>query len=363
MPIPFIDLKKEWRFFEKQLLGVFKKFGRSGIYVLGSEVERFEKDFSGYCGYKYAVGVATGLDAIEICLRAYAIGVGDEVITVSNSAVATALAISNTGAKPIFCDISEDFLIDPQKIESLITKNTKCILPVHLFGKICDMEKINQIAKKHGLVIVEDACQAHGAKFSDESATNTKAFSFYPTKNLGALGEGGAIATNDEKIREFASTYRNYGQAGRYNHVIKGTNSRLAPLQCVLMSVKLTKLDPFIQKRRKIASNYIEALKDIPRLIVNNFDKTSAYHLFVIRVTGGQRTNLIDHLKEKGIETLIHYPTLIHQQPCYRDEYQNDLVPVSEKFQKEILSLPCNPFLTQKEQNKIIAEIKTFLTN
>jgi len=357
----FIDLKREWDYFEKEFTKVFKDFGRKGIYVLGPEVENFEKNFAKFCNCKYSVGVSTGLEALEICLRAYGIGDGDEVITVSNSAVATALAISNVGAKPIFCDIGDDFLIDPQKIENLITEKTKCILSVHLFGKICSMEKINQIAKKHSLIVIEDACQAHGAKFSRESSINTKAFSFYPTKNLGALGEGGAITTNDEKVRDFVISYRNYGQKGRYNHIIKGTNARIDPLQCALMNIKLKKLNSFIKIRQKIASTYIKSLKNIPDIIINDFDVNSSYHLFVVRITNNLRNELISYLKEKEIETLIHYPTLIHQQPCYKDEYKDNLLPISEKFQEEILSLPCYPFLNQKEQKKIIVEIKKFL--
>jgi dTDP-4-amino-4,6-dideoxygalactose transaminase len=361
MSIHFVDLKKEWKYFEKKFIKVFKQIGKSGVYVLGKEVEKFETDFAIYCNYRYAVGVSNGLSAIEICLRSLGIEAGDEIITVSNSAVATSLAISNIGAKPIFCDIGEDFLIDPQQIERLITKKTKGILPVHLFGKICDMKKINQIAQKNSLIVIEDACQAHGSDFSRESSINTKAFSFYPTKNLGALGEGGAIVTNDEKVRDFAISYRNYGQKGRYNHVIKGINGRIDPLQCAFIRVKLKKLSFFIEQRQKIALNYVTSLKNINNLIINDFDNTSSYHLFVIRVTSGLRTGLINFLKEKGIEVLVHYPTLIHQQPCYRNEYKKNLVPISEKFQDEILSLPCNPFLTEKEQFKIINEIKTYL--
>ncbi|MEK7452029.1 MAG: aminotransferase class V-fold PLP-dependent enzyme, partial [Patescibacteria group bacterium] len=212
MLVPFIDFKREWKFFEKEMMQTFRAFGRSGYYVLGPEVEKFEKDFAQFCGYKYAVGVSTGLSALEMILRAYKIGEGDEVITVANSAVATSLAISHLGAKPIFCDIGEDYLMDVSCIEKCITKKTKAILPVHLFGKICDMKRINLIAKKHKLVVIEDACQAHGAKCQKDSAVNTKAFSFYPTKNLGAFGEGGAVVTQDASVRDFVASYRNYGQ-------------------------------------------------------------------------------------------------------------------------------------------------------
>ncbi len=363
MKVPFVDFKREWKFFEKKFLLAFKKFGRSGIYVLGPEVEKFESDFAKYCGYKYAAGVSTGLSALEIILRAYNIGAGDEVITVANSAVATALAISNVGAKPVFCDIVNDFLIDSNKIENLITKNTKAILPVHLFGKICNMDRINQIAKKHNLVAVEDACQAHGANFNNQSAINTKAFSFYPTKNLGALGEGGAVVTNDEKIRGFVKSYRNYGQHGRYNHVLKGINGRIDPLQCVLMGIKLKELDKFIKQRRSIAKKYIDELKGLSGLVINDFDKDASYHLFVIRVLNCKRDKLKDYLKKKDVEALIHYPMTIHHQPCYMGEYDDLRLANTDRFQEEILSLPCNPFLSLKEVRCVIKNIRNFLND
>lgn len=363
MRVPFIDFKREWKFFEKKFLLAFKKFGQSGVYVLGPEVEKFENNFARYCGYKYAVGVSTGLSALEMILRAYGIKGGDEVITVANTAVATALAISNVGAKPVFCDIGDDFLIDADKIEKLINKKTKAIMPVHLFGKICDMKKINQIAQKHRLVVVEDACQAHGANFRGESTVNTKAFSFYPTKNLGALGEGGAVVTNNEKIRDFVESYRNYGQQGRYNHVLKGVNGRIDPLQCVLMNVKLKKIDKFIKRRCDIAKKYVAELRDLSGLVINNFDKNSSYHLFVVRILDGKRDKLRDYLKKRGIETLVHYPTAIHLQPCYKNEYKNLASLLNtNKFQKEILSIPCNPFLSGKEVGYIIEQIKVFFT-
>jgi len=360
MNVSFVDFKREWKFFEKKFLLAFKKFGQKGIYVLGPEVESFEKDFAKYCGYKYAIGMSTGLSVLETILRANRIGVGDEVITVANSAVATSLAISNVGAKPIFCDIREDFLIDQEKIEKLITGKTKVILPVHLFGRICDMKKINAIAKKYGLIVVEDACQAHGANFVGVSAINTKAFSFYPTKNLGAIGEGGAVVTNDEKVRDFAMSYRNYGQYGRYNHVIKASNYRLEPLHCVLLDIKLKYLNKFIQKRQVIAKKYIEETEKIKGIIVNDFDKNCAYHLFVIRVLDGKRDELRKHLKEKGVETLVHYPTAIHHQPCYREEYKNLKLANVDRFQEEILSLPCYPFLENQELAYVIKNIRNF---
>lgn len=360
MKISFVDFRREWKFFESKFISAFKKFGQSGIYVLGPEVEKFENNFAKYSGYKYAVGVSTGLSALEMILRAYNIGKGDEVITVPNSAVATALAISNVGAKPVFCDIGDDFLIDSKKIAKLINKKTKAIIPVHLFGKICDLAIINKIAQKNHLVVIEDACQAHGSKFKGESLINTKAFSFYPTKNLGAFGEGGAVVTNDKKISDFVVSYRNYGQYGRYNHIIKGVNGRIDPLQCILMNIKLKVLNKFIERRRNIARNYVSSLKKIDGLVINDFDATSSYHQFVVRVLNGKRDELKNFLEKKGTDALIHYPTLINKQPCYIKEYSGLKLEVADRLQTEILSLPCYPFLLKKEQDQIIAAIKEF---
>lgn len=357
MRVPFVDLTREWHSLEKELVDVFTEFGRSGQYVLGPYADRFETAFAEYCGYAHAVGVSTGLAALEVALRAYEVGPGDEVITVGNSAVATALAISSVGATPIFCDIGTNFLMDPSKIEQCITNRTKAILPVHLFGKICDMSSINAIAKEHSLIVVEDACQAHGAAWEGESAVNTKAFSFYPTKNLGAFGEGGMVVTNDERVKKFTASYRNYGQEGRYNHVHKGTNYRIHPLQCALMQVKLNTFDTFIQKRRDIAKKYITNLSDLSWLTLPEWDKSASYHLFVIRVKEDMRDQLKKYLEEQGIETLVHYPKTIYVQPCYAEEYSSFSLEMTEQYQKEILSLPCYPFLQAGELEHIISTL------
>lgn len=365
MKIPFIDLTREWNHFESRFIDAFKEFGANGQYVLGTYTEEFETGFAAYCGYSYASTISTGLSAIETALRAYGIGEGDEVITVPNSAVATALAISSIGAKPVFCDIGEDFLIDTNKIESLITSKTKAIVPVHLFGKICNMQTINSVANKHDLVVIEDACQAHGSDFGaevfgGEAQKNTKAFSFYPTKNLGALGEGGAVVTNDEKVKKFVDMYRNYGQEGRYNHVTTGTNYRLAPLQCVFLNIKLGELDTFIQKRRTIAERYIEKISSLDFLQVLPFDETSSYHLFVVRVRNGKRDELKAYLAQKGIDSAVHYPVAIHKQPCYKDQYIDAQLPVTDALQEELLSLPCYPFLREDELEYIVSAIESF---
>jgi dTDP-4-amino-4,6-dideoxygalactose transaminase len=358
--VPFIDLKREWKHFEAKFLKGFKEFGRNGIYILGPYVENFEKDFALYCGYNYAVGVSSGLSALEVSLLAHGVKPGDEVITVANSAVATSLAISNVGAVPVFCDVGDDFLIDAEKIASLVTLKTKAILPVHLFGKPCDMAPINAIAKKHSLEVIEDACQAHGAEFEGEGRVNTKAFSFYPTKNLGGLGEGGMIVTNDEKVRDFASAYRNYGQKGRYNHELKGNNYRLDPLQCMMLAIKLKELDKFVAKRRTIAKRYSTSLKKIKGIKMDGYNVASSFHLFVIRVIDGRRDELKEYLKNKGVDTLVHYPTAIHKQPYYRDSSAGVDLPVTDRLQTEILSLPCYPFLRPDEQRSVIKEIIDF---
>ncbi len=357
--IPFLDLRREWSFFETKFLSTFKKFGRAGIYVLGPDTEKFENNFSAYHHYKYGITISNGLNALEVALLAHNIKPGDEVITVANSAVATALAISNIGAKAVFCDIKDNYLMDEDKIETLINSRTKAILPVHLFGNICNMTKINKIARLHKLSVIEDACQAHGANFSGQELINTKVFSFYPTKNLGSLGEGGIIITNNKTIRDFAQSYRNYGQTNRYNHVIKGNNYRLSSLETVFLDLKLKKLSYFIKKRRDIAKKYYNQLKGLTNIIIPNFNVNSSYHLFVIRVLK-KRNTLQKYLKSKGITTLIHYPKPIHRQTCYINEYKNITLSKTEKFQKEIISLPCYPFLKKIEQDAIIKTIKDF---
>lgn len=358
--IPFIDLKREWKHFETKFKNSFREFGRSGYYVLGPDLENFETNFAAYCVYKYGIGVSSGLSALELSLIAHGVKAGDEVITVANSAVATALAISNIGALPVFCDVKNNSLIDESKIESLITNKTKAIIPVHLFGNICEMEQINAIAQKYNLAIIEDACQAHGADFKDGANINTKAFSFYPTKNLGGMGEGGIIVTNDEKIKNFCVSYRNYGQNGRYNHEIKGNNLRLDPLQCVFLNIKLKELDKFIKKRRIIAKKYHNALKHFKEIEMSGYDEKSSFHLFVIRIKKNKRDELKNYLNEQGIEALVHYPVAIHKQPCFKAEYENANLPNTNKLQDEILSLPCYPFLTNQEQLHVIESILKF---
>ncbi|MFA5886390.1 MAG: DegT/DnrJ/EryC1/StrS family aminotransferase [Patescibacteria group bacterium] len=360
--VPFLDLTREWAYFENDFLAAFKKFGRAGIYILGSATATFEQNFAAANGYKYGVAVSTGLAALEVALLAHGLKPGDKVITVANSAVATSLAISNIGARPIFCDIKDNYLINENKIEALITNKTRAILPVHLFGQIANLAEINRLAARHQLIVIEDACQAHGANFTGAGVINTKAFSFYPTKNLGALGEGGLILTNDEKIRDFATVYRNYGQQGRYQHLIPGNNYRADALQCLFLNLKLAKLADFIKTRQTIAQKYITELTNLKDLILPEFSSNHSYHLFVIRLQNEKRDALRTYLNSQGIETLIHYPTAIHRQACYAPQYPDLRLEKTDAFQKEILSLPCYPFLKTTEQDYIIKKIKEFFS-
>ena len=359
------DFKKEYASIKPEIDAAINRMLESGWYILGKEVENFEKAFADYQGSRYCVGVANGLDALMISLMALGVGKGDEVLTVSNTAVATVLAITNAGATPVFVDVNENYLMDVTKVEEKITSKTKAIVPVHLFGQMVDMEKLTQIAKKHKLVIVEDACQAHGAKQNRKrsgSIGQTGCFSFYPTKNLGAFGDGGAIVTNDPKIYETCKMLRNYGQKNRYYHEIKGINSRLDEIQAAILSVKLTYLEKYVSKRNEIAVWYNEALKDISQITLpkaqgNNYH---SYHLYVI--TAENRDELLQHLIDNGVGSLIHYPVPVHKQECYK-ECNAIFLPQTEEFAKTIVSLPIHPFLTKAEVQQIAEIIRSFYNN
>jgi dTDP-4-amino-4,6-dideoxygalactose transaminase len=359
------DFKKEYKFLKKEINKVVLNVFEGGWYILGKETGSFEEKFAEYIGSKYCIGVANGLEALQISLMALGIGKGDEVITVSNTAVATVLAISNTGAKPVFVDIDENYLMDVTEIEEQITKKTKAILPVHLFGQMADMNLLRRIAKKHNLKIVEDACQAHGAMQNGKKAgsmADIGCFSFYPTKNLGAYGDGGAIVTNSKEIYENCKMLRNYGQKNRYVHEIKGLNSRLDEVQAAILNLKLKHLDSFVEKRNILAALYSENLKNIkqiklPKTLKNNYH---SFHLYAILTEN--RDKLMSFLLENGIQSLIHYPIPVHKQNCYK-EFGMVSLPKTEKYSKNILSLPINPFLSKKEIETVCFFIKKFYEN
>lgn len=356
------DFKKEYASIKPEVDAALQRMLESGWYILGKEVEEFEKAFAEYQNSKYCIGVANGLDALMISLMALGIGKGDEVITVSNTAVATVLAITNAGATPVFVDVNENYLMDVTKLEEKITSKTKAIIPVHLFGQMVDMQALMKIAQKHNLAIVEDACQAHGAKQLDQRSGTlgiTGCFSFYPTKNLGAFGDAGAIVTNDKKIYEQCKMIRNYGQRNRYYHEIKGINSRLDEMQAAILSVKLKHLDDYVSKRNEIATLYNEQLKDIqqiqlPQVQQNNYH---SYHLYVIQAEN--RDGLLKHLIDNGVASLIHYPVPVHKQECYK-EFNTVSLPKTEKYADSILSLPIHPFLTAEEVSTVANIIRSF---
>lgn len=360
--IPSSDLNRQYlRFkqeFDKSVLYVLNK----SWFILGEKVEEFEKNFAKYIGIKYAIGVASGTEALFLSLVALGVKQGDEVITVSNTTVPTVSAISMSGAKPVFVDINEEsYNIDVNKIEEKITEKTKVIMPVHLYGQSADMDPIKKIAKKYNLKIVEDCAQAHGTLYKGRkvgSIGDLGAFSFYPTKNLGAYGDAGLITTNDKKLAEKVFLLRNYGKVNRYESKIIGFNSRLDEIQASLLNTKLKYLDIWNNARRKIASYYNKDLKKV--IIPKEMDYGRYnYHLYVIRTKN--RDKLKDYLTKNNISTEIHYPIPVHLQPSY--EYlkiKKGSLPITEKVCNEILSLPMFPELRSKEVEKIVKVINNF---
>jgi len=331
-------------------------------YILGNEVEKFEYNFADYCGTNYALGVSSGTDALELILRGYNIGDGDEVITQPNSFIATASAIEFTGAKPVFVDCGGDYLMDISKIEKAITPNTKAIMPVHLYGQPAEMHQINRIAEENNLKVIEDSCQAHGAKYFGErtgSLGDAAAFSFFPGKNLGAFGDGGAITSNDKDLIENIKMLRNYGQAEKYNHVTKGFNKRLDGLQAAILDVKLQHLDKWNQQRDSAAQKYSRELEDFSKIPYKHRDSEHVYHLYVIR--DNKRDKLQEHLSEKGVVTGLHYPVPIHLQKSMEYlGYKEGDFPNCEKYAKEILTLPVFPGMSEEETDHVCDSVKEF---
>ncbi|PIQ86817.1 MAG: erythromycin biosynthesis sensory transduction protein eryC1 [Candidatus Omnitrophica bacterium CG11_big_fil_rev_8_21_14_0_20_45_26] len=364
LKIPFFDLKPAHDELKKELGAAYQTIFESNAYILGIETEAFEREFADYCGSQHAVSVASGTDALYLALRACEIGPGDEVITVSHTFIATALAITQTGAKPVFVDIDpKTYHMDPAKIEAALTPQTKAILPVDLYGQPADLNPILDIAKQKKLRIIEDAAQAHGAKYFQKrvgSITDATCFSFYPSKNLGALGDGGAVTTNDREIAERLKLLRNYGQKEKNIHQIKGTNSRLDSLQAAFLRVKLKKLNEWNQMRQKCAVWYREILtgvKDVELPWVAP-EREHVYHLFVI--LHPKRDQLKKKLEEKGIGVGLHYPKAIHQQPAFREmSGQAADLKVTEKVASQCLSLPMYPHLSRDMVELIGQAIKS----
>lgn len=364
-PIPFLLFHKMHNSIRDEMLEAFLKVYDSHWYILGKQVENFENEYARYSNVKFCVGVGNGLDAIIIALKALNIGKGDSVIVPSNTYIATWLAVSYVGAEIIPVEPNEKtYNINPSLIEQSIKSNTKAIIPVHLYGQICEMDKIMQIAKKHNLYVIEDNAQAQGTYYKDKmsgSFGHINATSFYPGKNLGALGDAGAITTNDEILYLKAKTIRNYGSQKKYFNEVKGINSRLDELQSAFLSVKLKYLNEWNKERNIIAQWYIELLKDVPEIILPYIhpDCTSNFHLFVIRTE--KRDQLQQYLNQHQIGTLIHYPIPPHLQNAYKDlGYKKGDFPIAEKIADTCLSLPIYPGLSKDDVEYICLTIKKF---
>jgi len=365
MEIPLVDLKLQYRNLKKKIDKILLKVAASGYYIKGPNLFEFEQKFAKFIGTKYCVGVASGTDALKLSLTALDIREGDEVILPANTFIATAYAVLATNAKPIFVDADKNSLsIDPNLIERAITKRTKAIIPVHLFGFPAAMNKINKIAKKHNLYVIEDSAQAHGSFFGKKKAGNLgtiSAFSFYPAKNLGAFGDAGAITTNSRKMYKRIIRLREYGGSKYYYSEI-GTNSRLDEIQAALLSVKLNYLNRWNVKRRKIADYYIRSLRKwAPQVtpVIPNKNTTPVYHLFVAKCP--KRNALASYLESLGIQTGLHYPVPLHLQKSLTFlGYKKGDFPVIENATNEILSLPMFPELTKLNQDKIVNSIRKF---
>jgi dTDP-4-amino-4,6-dideoxygalactose transaminase len=365
--VPFVDLKTQHQSISDEIDSAIADILNNTSFILGEAVRTFEKDFAQYCGVQYAIGVDSGTSAIELALRAYDIGAGDEVITVANTFIATALAISYTGAIPVLIDIDpQTYNMDIGTLEKAITKRTKAIIPVHLYGQPADMDPILEIAQQHELIVIEDACQAHGAKYKGKrvgSLGHAAAFSFYPAKNLGAYGDGGMVITNDEAVASLIQKFRDYGQSEKYHHVIKGYNRRLDALQAAVLRVKLKYLDKWNAARRRHAKQYSELLDQSWVILPWEADYAeSVYHLYVIRVKN--RDDLRKYLHDKGVSTGIHYPVPIHLQPAYWDlGYEKGSFPITEEYANQILSLPMYAELKNKQIEVVTETICDYTAN
>ena len=364
--MPFLDLKNINSQYRKELIEASTRVIDSGWYIQGKECELFEKEFAEYCGCEYAIGVANGLDALTLILRAYIqIGVmqlGDEIIVPSNTYIASILSISENGLVPVLVEPDiKTYNIDPLLIEEKLTSKTKAIMLVHLYGQTCEMNEINLIAQKYGLKVIEDSAQSHGAYYQDKRCGNlgdASGFSFYPGKNLGALGDAGAITTNDKELKGIISALKNYGSHKKYENIYKGTNSRLDELQAAILRVKLRYLDDETKKRREVARHYLENIKnkkiELPFLLNKN---NHVWHVFAIRAQS--RNNLQKYLLNNGVQTLIHYPIPPHKQGAYK-EWSEVEFPISEKIHTEILSIPISGIQNIKDTDYVIELLNNY---
>ena len=357
----FVPMENE---IKKDIELKFAEMYKKSFYIQGDEYYSFNKEFADYCGVKYAIGVGNGLDALMLILRAYGIGEGDEVIVPSNTFIATALAVTYVGAKPVFVEpFLDEYNINPSLIEDRITSNTKAIIGVHLYGQCCDMDSINKIAKKHNLFVFEDAAQAHGALYKGRRAGSlgdAAGFSFYPGKNLGALGDGGAVTTNDETIAKKIAALCCYGSDYKYHHIYKGVNSRLDEIQCGFLRIKLNYLDKWNDDRKRIASRYLsEIYNPLIKLPVVNKLNEHVWHVFAIRCN--KRNELQSYLNNLGIGTNCHYPIPMHLQKAYEDlDIKEGELPIAEEISKTELSLPIYYGMSDSDVTFVIKALNEF---
>lgn len=363
--VPFCSLKPVHDELKYEIDRAISQVYQRGQFIMGTELAEFEREFAGYVGAKYCVGVASGYDALLLSLRLLGVGEGDEVIVPAHTYIASWLAVSNVGARVIPVDVDyATMLLDPDKIADRVTRKTKAIMPVHLYGQPCQMEEISTVAKRFGLSVVEDNAQAHGAFTGDKmtgSFGSCNATSFYPTKNLGALGDGGAITLNDERLYELALQIRSYGSREQYVNPVKGVNSRLDELQAAVLRVKLKRLNDWNRERKKIADRYKSFLIGIGDLIFQeeHLNSVGVYHLFVMKTS--RRDELRSYLFQKGIGTMIHYPLPPHLQGAYSElGFRPGDFEVTEKLSKTIVSLPIWPGLTDDQIDWVIKSVKTF---
>lgn len=365
MKIPFLDMKAPYVELRAELDAAYRRVMESGQYILGEEVEAFEAEFAAYCGVRHCIGVGNGLEALHLILRACGIGPGDEVIVPANTYIATWLAVSYAGGIPVPVEPDDrTFNLDPERVEQKITTRTRAILPVHLYGQTAEMAPLMEIARRHNLRVIEDAAQAHGATVDGRRAGglgDAAGWSFYPTKNLGAIGDAGAVTTNDDQLADKIRLLRNYGSRTKYFNEMKGFNSRLAPLQAAMLRVKLQHLDEWNERRRTLAQTYLRALEDASSLqlpqVPSHMD--AVWHVFVVR--HARRDALQEYLKSKDVGTLIHYPVPPHLSDAYADMgFHKGDFPLTERMAETVLSLPMGPHVSPEQAQAVISELREF---
>ena len=362
--VPFLDLRATYLEIKDELDAAYYRAMDSGWYILGNEVRAFEEEFARFVGTKHCVGVGNGLEALQLILRAYRVGPGDEVIVPANTYIATWLAVSGAGATPVPVEpVERTFNMDARRIEAAITPRTKAILPVHLYGQTAQMDEVGEIARARGLKVIEDAAQAHGARFKGRRAGalgDAAGWSFYPTKNLGAYGDAGAITTDDDELADEVRLLRNYGSKEKYYNEVKGINSRLDELHAALLRVRLKYLDEWNARRDRLARTYLEELRETDLLLPAVAEGAEpVWHLFVIR--SRRRDELQQFLKSAGINTLVHYPVAPHLQKAYREKGLGEgTYPITEAIHREVLSLPMGPHLSCEDTARVVEAVKNY---